>query len=145
MAKRALNHRKLSLAVLGPVAAVMTTSVCAAPAHLRFPVETPGPVVYAVFSAPQAWEARTGAIATGTVNAEGRIVEVSLDLPPGRYAVMAFHDRNADKRLNVLPIGLPTEPYGFSNDARAMFGPPTFARAAFNLPANGARMTIRLR
>jgi uncharacterized protein (DUF2141 family) len=142
---RLRHHRLLAAAILAAAAAVLTTSAYAAPAQLRFPVQPGGHVVYAVFSGAQSWQARTGAVAKGAVVVANGLAEVTLDLPPGQYAVMAFHDRNGDKRLNVLPIGLPTEPYGFSNDARAMFGPPTFAKAAFSLPASGAGVTISLR
>jgi uncharacterized protein (DUF2141 family) len=51
---------------------------------------------------------------------------------PGAYAVAAFHDRNANGDLDVVVI-IPREPYGFSNDARSLFGPPKFKKAAFDV------------
>ena len=38
------------------------------------------------------------------------------DLAPARYAVAVYHDVNGNGRLDTVPPGLPTEPYGFSND-----------------------------
>ncbi|MFL5335203.1 MAG: DUF2141 domain-containing protein [Geminicoccaceae bacterium] len=38
------------------------------------------------------------------------------DLAPGRYAVAAYHDLNGNGQLDTSMLGLPTEPYGFSND-----------------------------
>ncbi len=58
---------------------------------------------------------------------------------------MAFHDVDSDGRLDTLPIGLPTEPYGFSNNARGTFGPPAWRQATFGLTTGGARQVIRLR
>ena len=52
------------------------------------------------------------------------------DLSPGRYAVTAFHDENDNGDLDTNLVGMPTEGYGFSNDARATFGPPKFEAAA---------------
>ena len=48
-----------------------------------------------------------------------------------RYAVAAFQDENGDGILNSNVVGMPTENYGFSNDARGLFGPPDFDDAAF--------------
>ncbi|MEL7499888.1 MAG: DUF2141 domain-containing protein [Planctomycetota bacterium] len=45
-------------------------------------------------------------------------------------AVGAFHDENLDGELNRNAFGIPTERYGFSNDARAKLGPPTFSDAS---------------
>ena len=55
------------------------------------------------------------------------------DLPPGTYAVAVFHDKNGNGRLDRNLLGIPTEHYGFSNDAREMFSAPSFTSAAFNL------------
>lgn len=49
---------------------------------------------------------------------------VKLRLPSGPYAVRVFHDINANGELDKNLMGMPTEPYGFSNDARATFGSP---------------------
>lgn len=65
-------------------------------------------------------------------------------LAPGRYAVAAFHDTDGNGDLTLWPIGLPREAYGFSRDARGRFGPPSFADAAFDMPASGSRQAIRL-
>lgn len=50
-------------------------------------------------------------------------------LPPGDYAVAAFHDADGDGQLDANLVGMPTECYGFSNDARGFMGPPTFDAA----------------
>jgi uncharacterized protein (DUF2141 family) len=54
-------------------------------------------------------------------------------LPPGRYAVVAYHDENANGQLDFDPIGQPAEGYGVSNDARNPAAPPEFAKAAFEV------------
>ena len=56
-----------------------------------------------------------------------------------------FHDTDGNGRLSTWPVGLPKEAYGFSNDARGRFGPPSFDAAAFDLSASGARQAITLR
>ena len=63
-------------------------------------------------------------------------------LPAGTYAVSAIHDRDGNGKLTTNLVGMPTEPYGFSRQGRAMFGPPAFEEAAFSLPAEGAAVSI---
>lgn len=54
-----------------------------------------------------------------------------VDLPFGEYAVKAFHDEDGNDMLNTNILGIPTENYGFSNDVRGMFGPPSWDNAKF--------------
>ena len=55
---------------------------------------------------------------------------VAKDLPPGRYAVNAFHDENDNGELDTNLVGIPSEGYGFANDPTVRFGPPDFEAAA---------------
>lgn len=61
------------------------------------------------------------------------------DLKIGKsYAVAVYHDENSNKRLDKNLFGLPTEKYGFSNNARGVFGPPYFSDASFKLSKDTA-------
>lgn len=72
-------------------------------------------------------------------------VKLTLKVPgPGRYGVRLFHDLNANGKIETNFIGIPTEPFGFSNNAPAQFGPPAFDEAAFDVGAAGASQTIGL-
>ena len=65
-----------------------------------------------------------------------RIGSVSFtikDLSPGAYAVSAIHDLNGNESLDKNFVGMPVEPYGFSLNARGIFGPPDFVDAAIQL------------
>ena len=42
-----------------------------------------------------------------------------------------FVDENDNGKLDANAIGMPIEPYAFSNDASGSFGPPSFAQAKF--------------
>ncbi len=55
---------------------------------------------------------------------------VFTELPPGQHAIKAYHDVNANGKLDTNWMGIPTEPYGFGNDARGSFGPPSFEQSA---------------
>ena len=52
------------------------------------------------------------------------------NLPPGRYAIVVFHDENDNGLLDANVLGVPVEGYGFSNDARGFLGAPSFDAAA---------------
>lgn len=83
-------------------------------------------------------------------SAEAPIVDgaatLTLRAPaPGRYALKVYHDVNNDGGLNRAAYGMPTEPYGFSNNADGRFGPPTFGVAAFDVTADGATQTVTLK
>ncbi len=67
------------------------------------------------------------------------------DLPVGDYAVKVFHDLDGSGSLDYSFVGAPSEPYGFSNDARGSLGPPGWGRARFRLDQAGRRLTIRVR
>jgi uncharacterized protein (DUF2141 family) len=57
---------------------------------------------------------------------DGRVICTFEELEPGKYAAAAYQDLNDDKEMNANMFGMPVEPYGFSNDARGQFGPPSF-------------------
>ncbi len=65
------------------------------------------------------------------------------DLPPGRYAISAFLDLNGNGngKLDTNLFGIPSEPYGFSNQVRPAMRPATFEEAAFDWHAD---KTLRL-
>jgi uncharacterized protein (DUF2141 family) len=70
--------------------------------------------------------------------AEGHEVRVRFEnLPPGRYAAVAFQDENGNGKLDKNFLGIPKEPYGFSNGARGSGGPPSFSAAAVELAPDG--------
>ncbi len=54
---------------------------------------------------------------------------VFSDLPPGVYAVAVFQDTNDNGEQDTNWLGIPKEPYGFSNDAVARFSAPSFEEA----------------
>ncbi|MCX6301035.1 MAG: DUF2141 domain-containing protein [Bacteroidia bacterium] len=58
------------------------------------------------------------------------------DLKPGKYAVRYFHDENGNGALDTNNLGIPTEGYGFSNDAYGMFGPKPFNEWLFEFNAS---------
>jgi uncharacterized protein (DUF2141 family) len=69
---------------------------------------------------------------------------VFRNVEPGRYAIILFHDENGNGRLDVNFWGVPTEPYGFSNDAQGAFEAPSFDAASMLLDGADRSVTIHL-
>lgn len=54
------------------------------------------------------------------------------DLPKGEYAISMFHDENSDNKMNTNFIGIPKEPYGFSNNIKPKMSAPKYKDCKFN-------------
>lgn len=54
-----------------------------------------------------------------------------LNLEKGEYAFSLFHDINDNKKLDSNFLGIPKEPYAFSNNKKGNFGPPKFEAVKF--------------
>lgn len=52
-------------------------------------------------------------------------------LPAGTYAISLFQDENGNGKLDSGAFGIPTEKFGFSNDAEGVMGPPSYAKCSF--------------
>jgi len=59
-----------------------------------------------------------------------------VNLPPGKYAVRYFHDENMNGNLDTNKMDIPTEGYGFSNNAYGLFGPKPFKEWLFDFNEN---------
>lgn len=88
---------------------------------------------------------RTGKVVSGiSVPAKKGSMLFSLSLPAGTYAISAIQDENSNGELDKNFFGAPTEPYGFSNDARATFSAPDYKDAQFILTEDGLNMAFVL-
>ena len=76
--------------------------------------------------------------------ADGAIV-TRIDVEPGEYAVVAFHDLNGNGKLDTGFMRRPKEPLGFSNGVAPRFAPPKFQDCAFLLDEQGTSLIIELR
>lgn len=55
------------------------------------------------------------------------------DLPKGEYAISMYHDENSDGECNRNILGIPKEPYGFSNNIKPQFSAPSYKDCKFLL------------
>jgi len=104
-----------------------------------------GDVHIAVYDTPEKFPDSDGMITETHVPVSNkRAVMVFQGLKSGRYAVAVYHDANGNHSFDQGLFGFPLEDYGFSNDARVFFAPPSFEDAAFELVDPQSKITIRL-
>jgi uncharacterized protein (DUF2141 family) len=61
---------------------------------------------------------------------------VLSNIAVGEYALAIFQDYDKNRVLKTNLVGYPTEPVGFSNNAKMILGPPSFDDARFQVNAN---------
>jgi uncharacterized protein (DUF2141 family) len=84
----------------------------------------------------------SAAFAQRTVPITNHALRLVFDrIPAGEFAVAVHHDENANGKMDTGAFGRPSEGYGFSRDAKASFGPPSFEAARITL-APGQRMRV---
>jgi len=66
----------------------------------------------------------------------GKCTLIIGELKAGKYAVRYFHDENLSGKMETGRFGIPTEGYGFSNNASGMFGPLPFKKWIFEVTAD---------
>jgi len=116
-----------------------------------------GELLIGLYASPEGFvDAIAHATTDGLAPDRGRLIGMAIrasageqsaaftDLPPGRYAVIVVHDENDDGRLDANALGVPTEGYAFSNDARGFLSAPSFAAAAVTVGEGDACITLSL-
>lgn len=131
-------------AVLAGLSALCAASPAPA-ATLTLQVEhvaAPGELMVAVYDRAGQW-LKQPARSLRQPAAAGTMTVQLADLPDGDYAVSLFVDGNANGQLDRNAMGVPIEPYAFSNDAVGNFGPPSFEQARLRVGGD-TRAVIRL-
>lgn len=105
-------------------------------------IDTPqGTVMIAVFKGEEAYKTNKP-VSAASAKVEGTTVSASFTLEPGQYGIKLYHDVNDDGKMNTNPFGMPTEPFGFSNNAPVRFGPPGWSDAMFDVSGDGTTTQI---
>lgn len=70
--------------------------------------------------------------------------QTNMKLPFGEYAITLFVDFNGNNKIDKNFLGVPKEPYGFSNNVIGNMSAPTFDQAKF-LISGPTTQNIKLR
>lgn len=106
--------------------------------------DSTGQIRASIYREPETFRKEDRAVAVVSVPAQkGDLKLAFMALPPGRYAIMAYHDADSDSKLGLRFGMFPTEGYGLSNNPKVM-GPPKFADSAFELTGPETSIEIKL-
>ncbi len=139
--------KKLSVAT--SLLAVLLTSAFTAQAHtLTVNIdqikEQTGKLHVALYRSEQSYQQGKDAVAAVVKAVKGETLQLVFpDLADGQYAIKIMHDANDNGELDRNIMGIPSEGYGFSNNA-GQFGPASFEDAAFAVAADTS-LTIHIR
>ncbi len=137
------------LTVVTSLLAVLLSSAFAAQAHtLTVTIdqisEQTGKLHVALYRDEQSYQQGKSAVAAVVKAVSGTTQQLVFpDLADGQYAIKIMHDANDNGELDRNIMGIPSEGYGFSNNA-GQFGPASFKDAAFSVAADTS-LTIHLR
>ncbi|MCF6170683.1 MAG: DUF2141 domain-containing protein [Bacteroidales bacterium] len=99
--------------------------------------EVKGKMQVGLFSAKDDFLETGAEFSVASVVVDSTTVIVVFDgLPGATYAISLYHDLDASGEINKNFIGIPTEPYGISNDAWRRFSAPRWDEAAFTLESD---------
>ena len=74
--------------------------------------------------------------------AEGKSIVTFENVPFGEYAIICYHDKNDNDKMDFSANGMPIEDYGASNNVMT-FGPPTFEGAKFAVSEKNVSLKIK--
>jgi uncharacterized protein (DUF2141 family) len=66
------------------------------------------------------------------------------DLEYGEYAIATYQDLDSDGKIGKNLIGIPTDPYGFSNNYVPKLKAPSFKDCAFDYDAKSEEVCISM-
>ena len=91
-----------------------------------------GTVRIGLFDSKESYNDKKEMFRGAKIKAENNMATWQVEsIPFGEYAIKAFHDEDGDDKIDTNFLGIPTESYGFSNNAKGVLGPPSFEKAKF--------------
>ena len=104
-----------------------------------------GQVRIAVFNSSETW-LDEHPVYSSTIKVDSQSVTWKLDdVPYGDYGIAAFHDENSNGKMDKNLLGIPRERYGFSNNVRAILGPPKWEKAKFSIRNPTTEISIEVK
>ncbi|MGI4864486.1 MAG: DUF2141 domain-containing protein [Janthinobacterium lividum] len=69
-------------------------------------------------------------------------ISIPVELTPGEWAVALSQDLNNNDKLDKNFLGIPTEPFAFSNNVKPRLSAPDFKECKFTVSGPGQVVTI---
>lgn len=109
--------------------------------------QTQGSVRMAVYNNAQSFPSESQSFRGGTLQLKpGVLPQLTCDqLPFGHYAVAVYHDLNDNGKMDKNALGIPSEPYAFSNNIKVKWRAPKFREAVFEFRSAQQEITVELK
>lgn len=92
-----------------------------------------GKIYIAIYNSEKSYLHVSDAFATKIIDVDNKKASFTfLDLPFASYSIAVFYDTNNNEKLDKNFVGIPKEPYGFSNNVRGVFGAPSYNETNFS-------------
>lgn len=102
-----------------------------------------GQILFALYNSEESHMEETYKTSSAKIeNNKARIVVEGLK--SGFYSFSYFHDLDSDGVLDTNLVGIPKEPYGFSNNEKGRFGPPSFEDCKIKI-VNNTELNISIK
>jgi uncharacterized protein (DUF2141 family) len=95
--------------------------------------QSQGTIMLQILSDEAEFNGDGSAIVSLMQRAQSGEMHCAATLPDGEYAFRVMHDLNDNGELDSNFVGMPTEPWAFSNNAVGKFGPPQWSDVRFEL------------
>jgi len=102
-----------------------------------------GKLYVAIYNSPESFMKKP--LAGFAVEVKDKVISVPCKgLPAGTYAFSMYQDENENGKLDTGTFGIPTEKFGFSNDAEGVMGPPSYEKCSFTF-AKDTTLVVHLK
>lgn len=104
-----------------------------------------GQVRIAVFNSAETWLGEHP-VYSSTIKVDGQTVTWTInDVPFGDYGIAAFHDENSNGKMDKNLVGVPKEPYGFSNNLTVILRAPKWEKGKFPVQNPTTEISIEVK
>jgi len=103
-----------------------------------------GKFMVAVYEGEENYREKAFIEKTVSVNTTGS-QEFTISLPAGEYAVAVFQDLNDNEELDKNLVGIPKEPFGFTNKSMGTMSAPGYEDTKFTASKNNQVVQVELK
>lgn len=130
------------LALFGTIASAQTLTITVT--DIR---NTDGHIQLKFFKTSQDFEDENAFLAKrfSKASVTNNTLTVTVDLPPGHYAVAMLDDEDDSKEMEYNWIGMPEEGFGFSDYYHTGWSKPTFDDFDFDMPDANKTVVMKVR
>ena len=102
-----------------------------------------GNLVISLYNNPASFPKENKEFMTMTIPVNSRHVRAIFTVPCGTYAIALYHDENGNGKCDMNFMGVPVEPFAFSNNVKPRIHAPSFDQCKFTTNAE-TKIRIRL-